>query len=65
MQHGLAFYETHDGDVATNGNVEGVLPSVFITEVHDITDLESGKRHLIWKQGMNISEAHFVDRGRR
>ena len=65
MQHGFEFYETHDGEVATDGNVDGVLPSVFITEVYDITDLESGKRHVIWKQGMKTSEAHFVDRGHR
>ena len=65
MQHGLMFYEAQDGDLATNGNVNGILPSVYITEVHDISDLESGERPVIWKQGMKISEAHFVTRGRR
>ena len=65
MQHGFELYQTHDGEVATAGNVLGVLPNAFFIEIQDITDLESGKRRVIWKQGMKISEAHFVDRGRR
>ena len=65
MQHGLEFYQTHDGEVATSGNVLGVLPNTFFTEIQDITNLESGKRNVIWRQGMEISDARLVYRGQR
>ena len=65
MQHGFEFYQTHDGEVATAGNVLGVLPNAFFIEIQDITDLESGKRHIIWRQGMKIQDARFVNRGPR
>ena len=65
MQHGFEFYHTHDGEIATAGNVFGVLPNTFFIEIQDITDLESGKRHIIWRQGMKIQDARFVNRGPR
>ena len=63
MQHGFELYHTHDGEIATVGNVYGVLPNTFFIEIQDITDLESGKRHIIWRQGMKIQDARFVNRG--
>ena len=63
MQHGFEFYHTHDDEIATSGNVYGILPKTFFLDIQDITDLESGERHVIWRQGMKDDEVRFVNRG--
>ena len=59
MQDGIEFYYSFNQVILTRGDERGMLPLRYIVDITDISDLNEGKRRVIWRRGIDASEARI------